>query len=271
MLSAASPPLGRDDLALQRAFVERVIGRPLRPAEQVIDVLKLDAALNEAKDDLTRAIQVQQRRMARRSLATRRPVRLTATRSMLEPLERLFRLGREEALAELRRAGVQTVEPRRQFANDPHRHAQPHKKLWHGGALEVLAGKLESGLGRISRRVQEGVEAGSVQIDLGEQTQLAVARALLKVPGGRDLASQLVSVALDRGMALTFDANQAAVASWEQTAVLDGATCDPCEEADGTEFASWSDAQDQMPDGGPYVECDGGDRCRCRLVPTGPS
>lgn len=188
MLTVSTPALSRDDLALQRAFVERLIGRELRPAEQIIDVLKLDAAMNQAKDDIQRAIEVQQRRAARRALKNGQRVRITVSRQMLEPLERLYRLGREEALAELRRAGVQAREPRRQFAADPNKHARVHRKLWHGGALEVLTANLESGLGRLARKVEEGVAAQAVNVSLGDVTALAVARSLMKTQGGRDIA-----------------------------------------------------------------------------------
>jgi len=261
LLEPTGPSLSAADLELTRALTERTIGRELRPAERRIDVLRLDRALEQAKKDVYAAILLEQRRAARRALRNGTHVRLQVTRGMLLPLERLFRLGREEALAELRRAGVtQARAPVRQYA-----HAHPHKRLAHGGALSFLAQRIRDDLHKLSRKV----EGEMVTLDLSEASSLAIARALLRVPGGKDIASRVISTAMDRGFAQTFEENKELAGAFEYTAVLDGATCDPCDELDGTEYESWDAIQDVLPDGGPNPECEGGDRCRCRAVPLG--
>lgn len=45
------------------------------------------------------------------------------------------------------------------------------------------------------------------------------------------------------------------------TEIMDGNTCDPCSNVDGTEYASMDEAEADYPDAG-YSNCDGGDQCR---------
>jgi hypothetical protein len=56
-------------------------------------------------------------------------------------------------------------------------------------------------------------------------------------------------------------------ATYIATEILDVNTCGPCEDIDGTEFASLADAEAAYPNGG-YLECDGGMRCRGTAVAT---
>src|SRR5438477_13210256 len=93
------------------AYVERMLGRDLRPAERIIDILRLNAALNRAKDDLDRAIRAEMVRATRRWLRTSpswrpRVPHMTVTPTMRRILCDLERLGREEARRELDRVGV---------------------------------------------------------------------------------------------------------------------------------------------------------------------
>lgn len=245
-----------DYLAATRKLVELTIGRPLRLAEQVVDVFALTAALDNAKDDLHAAIEAEKRRAVRRGLRTGHPIRLDVTVPMLRPLERLWRLGVREAHAELERAGYNPV---RVFADAE----SENPILWEQTA------KLKSQLNGLAVRLQ--LEEDQLRVKLvarGEGSiAAALADALLKVPGGRSIAAGVVSSSLFSGMGTTFEANESLVGGWETSAVLDGGTCAECEAHDGDQFDTWADAQDLMPNGGPAVYCFGGDRCRCRLVP----
>ena len=49
--------------------------------------------------------------------------------------------------------------------------------------------------------------------------------------------------------------------------LLDGNTCGPCTDVDGTEYGSIDDAEIDYPTGG-YLECEGGPRCRGTLIAT---
>ena len=53
------------------------------------------------------------------------------------------------------------------------------------------------------------------------------------------------------------------------TEILDANTCPPCEEIDGTEFASLDEATGAYANGG-YVDCEGGLRCRGTYIATWP-
>jgi hypothetical protein len=239
---------------LARANVERVIGRELRPAERPIDVLKLNAALERAKDELERAIRAEMLLATRRWLRSHliRP-RLALTEQMRKPLLTLERIGREEARRELDRIGV----PAR-----AHAAPNPHPRV--AGVGEAVR-TVEQGLPALGARIADGL----VHADLADASSAAIARALLAVPGARDIASRVVSTALMSGMSLTFEQAGDLVAGWEYTAVLDSSTCEECEPLDGEQFPTWEAIQEVLPNGGPNPLCLGGGRCRCRAVPTG--
>lgn len=256
-VAEAHRPATRDELAVSRAFVEQIVGRELRPAEQAIDVVKLDRALNDAKDEVERAIKTEQRKAVRRAIALTRPVRLRVTREMLRPLERLYQLGREEAAAELGRLGHRPTVP-------PLRHYEDAAFRW-PRLGQLLEGIIHDGLTRISIRIDHEL----VHADLTDASTDAIARALMKVPGGRDLASRVISTALYSGMGAVFEENEGVVAGWEYTAILDGNQCERCQPFDGRRYATWAEATIDLPNGGPNPLCLGGGRCRCRLVPLG--
>lgn len=257
----AAPPrpatLTADELADRRAYVEAIIGRPLRQAEQAIDVLRLDEALNAAKDELTQAIRQEIRRAAKRALPVELPIRLEVTRAMLRPLERLVEIGYEEAVAELERAGyVGVTAPPKRSLEDA---APRFDALW------LLREELRDMLGPLAVRVNQG----AVEASLGELSAEMLARALMRTPGGRNIASQLVSRALVSGMEPVFEANDDLVGGWAYSAVLDSALCSRCAPLDGKRYPSWQAVQADLPGGGPNPYCLGRGRCRCRAAPLG--
>lgn len=246
----AAPPL-------ERTFelVERTIGRKLRQAEKAIDVLLLHGALNRAKDELDAAIHTEMLRATRTWVRSGRPTpypRLELTPEIRAPLDELHELGRQEALHELERLGYRASD-RRLAAPDP----------LPGGGFDSLLNTVRRGLPGIGIRIADDL----VDADLSAASTTAIAQALLEVPGARDLASRVVSTALYSGMAQTFEENEDLVDGWSWTAVLDGGTCPPCAEGDGTHYATWAEAMVDLPDGGPAAVCLGGGRCRCRVVP----
>lgn len=243
-------PLTRADLDLTRRLVEDAVGRPLRLAEQAIDVLGIDQALNTAKDDVEKAIRAEMIAASERALLFRMPVRIELTARMLKPLEQLFRLGRREAYAELQRLGYK---PRRGYVAQP-QHPE----------LDPLADEITAGLNGLSIRV----ESELVTADLADITIGAITQALLHVPGARFIAAAVISRSFTAGLAQTFEANEDLIDGWEYTAVLDSGNCDPCGALDGSVYPSWEAIQEVLPNGGPNPDCDGGNRCRCRPVPA---
>lgn len=241
-------------------LAELVVGRTLRRAEQAIDVLKLDKALNDAKDELEQAIRDELARVAAAwadSGGTRRPA-VTVTPEMRAVLDELRTLGRREALLELERIGVTG----RRFAAEP----APDGR-------DVL-GYLARELPALGLRIEDELVAA----DLAGASFDAIAHALLQVPGARDIASRVVSTALFDGMGQTFEDNAHLLdvtadgtgTGWEYTAVLDGGTCPRCRDLDGSVYDTWAEIQEVLPNGGPNPTCLGGGRCRCRAVPRPP-
>jgi hypothetical protein len=250
MLAELAPERSAVELGEQRARVEALVGRPLRQAEQAIDVLGLDTALGRAKDELARAIEAEKRRAIRRRMRVG-GLRIQLTPAMLAPLERLFRLGRREARAELQRLGYEI--PRRALASEPH----------YDELAEVAALMREA-----LYRLQLNVERRYASVQFSEATTASMIRALYTVPGARDIASRVVSSALTAGLGATFEHNAGLVGGWEYTAVLDGHTCGECESLDGETYDTWEAIQEVLPGGGPNPSCSGGGRCRCRAVPA---
>lgn len=244
---------------VHRAVVEKAIGRKLRASETIIDVLKLDAALNDAKDELEEAIRDEAvRATAAWANGTVPMVKLRVTEAMLAPLDELAAVGRAEALEELHRLGyTDAVAPgeQRKFAADP---LPPEDR--------DLADYLTRNLPIIGLRIEDDL----VVADLADLSRTALAEELLKIPGARDIASRIVSTALAEGLTLTFDANEDLVAGWEYTAVMDAATCDVCESHDGKRYETLAELYEDLPNFGPNPLCHGGGRCRCRGLPLGP-
>jgi len=249
-------PVSRDYLVATRPLIETRIGRPLRLAEQHVDVLGLTRTLDGAKDEIERAIRAEQKRAIARALRDGGRIRLTVTRPILEPLEKLWRHGRREAAAELQRAGY-TV---------PRVYAQPEHA--HGKVPELA--DLEAKLLKKINGLSVTVESQRVTLAMAADGPVgaALASALLDVLGARSIAAGAVSTAMFGGMGATFEENQDLIGQWEYSSVLDGGTCDVCAPLDGTTYESWDAIQDVLPDGGPNPDCEGGDRCRCRAVPA---
>lgn len=231
------------------AAVEVLIGRELRAAERHIDVLGLDRALNEAKDELHQAIEAEKKRAIRRAVRGSGSVRLQLTGAMLVPLQRLFELGKREAALELAAAG---------YTTRGYDEAEPAGDLFH------VAHMLKRRLGGVSVRVQ----AEYVALDLRDLGYSAILRALYRTPGARDAASRVVSSALTAGLSATFSQSGDNVTAWMYSTVLDGGTCAECASHDGEVFDTVQALFEVLPDFGPNPACYGGDRCRCRGVPA---
>lgn len=254
--------VAREYLEATRPLVERTIGRPLRQAEHVIDVFALTRALDTAKELVEQAVKREQARAIRHAIRTGHPIRLEVTRGILQPLETLYRLGVEEAQAELERAGYLPASS--EISSRYLEAAKPkHDRL------DPLAINLESQLNGFSTKLVVEQERLLVQLQTTHHGAVgkALADALLKVLGARSIAASVVSTALFTGMGTTFEENQAIIGDWEISAVLDAGTCDECAAYDGETFDSWDAIQEFLPNGGPAIYCLGGDRCRCRAVP----
>lgn len=250
-LAAPSRRLGRAAVEL----VEQIKGRTLRRAEQAIDVLRLDQALEQAKDELEAAIfgeMVAATAAWKAGMAT--VPALSVTDRMVSVLDRLTEIGRQEALLELERLGyrgIQDTTDERRFVFEP----APQGRDVTGYLRRELPG------------IQHRIEDELVTADLSGASQTAIARALLRVPGARDIASRVISTALIDGIGMRFEDNQDLVKCWEYTAVLDAGTCSKCAPLDGKRYDSLQALFHDLPNFGPNPRCKGGGRCRCRAVP----
>lgn len=238
--------------AKQKAHLQgAAIGeRDLTESERAIDILGIDARLNAAKDALERAVEAEKRRAIRASWRRGRMWRLQTTEPMRRILRGLLRFGRREARAELDRLGYS-----RAFAVA--RDEEDDVAL--ARAFGILQGKMRD------LEIKIGSEAVSADINGVAGNELV--RALYRVAGSRDVASQVVSTAFATGLGMTFEENEDLVSGWQYTAVLDGGLCANCSAFDGRTYRTWREAEADLPDGGPNPLCLGQGRCRCRLVP----
>lgn len=230
------------------------------PAASVVDAIDVDGiteALDGAKEAIVEAIRAELHRQAPRP-GQRPRFRLTPTRGMVEPLVALYERGRREARAELDRAGVAL--PRAFAVPVPERIRAPYLRL-------------TVGLEGITSRAQRDLERTYQDLTLDDVNSLVRRRidaALDRVPGLRSVAASLVSESFIAGTADLYEENLDAFGGFVATSVLDGSTCSRCSSVDGTTYptnqaaaaAGWGNGG-----WGPYAECFGGPRCRCRIVP----
>lgn len=240
--------------SIELSPIEQAIGRPLREAEKAIDVELLDAAMNEAKDELEAAIRDEM--LAKAKIWQRRGYlpALELTVEMSRPLEALYELGRVEAYNELIRL---RYNPTRSFAS---------RRLRHGD-LDPLRDRVRGALPGIRVRTERGL----VEADFSGASSAALASAMQRIPGARAIASDVVSTALTTGLGATFDENADLIKCWEYTAVMDAATCVSCRVMDGTKYRTLTELYAVLPNFGPNPLCLGGGRCRCRAVPCVPN
>lgn len=241
-----------------RAYVETRIGRTLTLAESNIDIAGLNADLEDGKQRLREAIEAEQAKQVRRWIGDNMkgfPPRVRVTPAMTDILADLYENGERHGNAELRKAGFTS------YAEAPGREPR----------LEKLKAMLTQFLGGLNQRLART----TTTLDLSALSTRAIADAMAKVPGALDVAGRMISSATYAGLGAAFDRAAPEVDvtvagtggnGWEYTAVMDGGTCDPCSEADGTQYDTWDEAQADLPDGGPNPDCDGETRCRCRLA-----
>jgi hypothetical protein len=249
----------RDDRALAASINDRIfaaqeekLGRPLTRGERLIDVAQILSDLEAGKLRLAAAIRKEQRRVAGLAAKQGGTHQMVVTDEMTAALNHLHDLGRRTAKKELARHGLTNYQERE--------YARPRNAV-----VARLIHRLTSFLPTISVRTSRR----AVQLNLAQESHRAILQAASRIPGALDAASRLVSSAYYSGMGDVFSGAADKISGWTYSAVLDGATCDVCAEADGTEYDTWEDAQADMPDGGPNPDCDGDGRCRCRLVPNG--
>jgi hypothetical protein len=247
---------------IDHARIEQRIGRHLTAAEKHVDVEAIDALLNQAKDDLDAAIQAEQQRLGR-ALAQGYTSGMRVTDDMLAILRRLREAGQAHALAELASMGY----PRRAFAVP----AQPPGTPTPRPVLTILTDADAEAILRLRlRALTTKIHEDALGGDLSSVAITAIEKAVVKVLGARSIAADLVAPAFDAGLGQTFEAHADLVAGWQVSEILDGSTCDPCAASDGDIYDSWEAIQEVLPNGGPNVNCLGGDRCRGRAVPVPP-
>jgi hypothetical protein len=245
-------------LTFAQQQAELRLGRSLTTGELAIDIESADADLAEGKRRLAAAIEKEKRRVVKAHLAGR-VGRMEITPEMILALRWLYGRGRDHALGEIERLGVE-VRKRRSFARS--RGSVPKR-------IAAMVGGLRRGLIRINARIN--TETSTAIFEAGLSTSILAAEIERQIPGAMAAAADLVSSGFTAGVADVYEAHADLFSGWQYTAVMDGATCDECEAHDGEEYATLAEMYDVLPDFGPNPSCYGEGRCRCRGVPLGAS
>jgi len=259
-------------------------GRPLRPAEKVLDLQSMDYFLNTARKDFERAVRPEVMAMLTRAapliheaILSGNPAALASlpldTTRIKKLVDQFVEAGRAEGqrnvraelqkgkaqkVAEKRALGDQSMAPVARFANEDLEDVDSQDVL--DNIKDALLRKM---VGRLHGQLeQEGIDA--LRTD-GDETDVV----------SRVMTDQMdtASFRTDAGTALTkvynIGRNEAAamlggVDRVQYSAILDGNTCGACEDMDGEEADFDSAEHDAMLP--PNKDCDGGGNCRCVLV-----
>lgn len=124
----------------------------------------------------------------------------------------------------------------------------------------IVAAGLAAAAGREALRVWRPGESGAAVAAMVREHLASLSDSFL-----RDQVGGAMSTAQNYGRAAVLEV--APEATYSASEILDKATCVPCEEIDGTEFASLAEARAAYASGG-YVACLGRLRCRGILVAT---
>lgn len=132
--------------------------------------------------------------------------------------------------------------------------------------LDIVIGLATRGYGSTA-----GKAAGlSWSADATEEDVAAAATAALDATTDSMIGDALNAALSYANQEGRFDALQELPpATYVATELMDGATCDPCEGIDGTEYETLDDAEADYSNGG-YNDCDGGLRCRGIIVTVWP-
>lgn len=163
---------------------------------------------------------------------------------------------------DLKKAGLMPGEVR-MFARKP----DPLEALYNDPALAPLAEHLGVAMGGIERRIEKETMVAGITPGIEGIGASIAAQVEARVPGAMAAAADLVSSPFDSGLNDVFLETGNLFEGWAYSAVMDKGTCEVCAEMDGTVYIGYEAALEAMPEGGPNPDCDGGDRCRCRLVP----
>lgn len=166
-------------------------------------------------------------------------------------LKTMAQLGAAQAVAEASRQGATATVP----------------SLTHLDAeLEARAAALEQ---LLAQSISQAASTKAVQLTGGALEPAAVSTQVGDYLAGlsdaylRDQLGGALSAAQNAGRLAAMDHNQAT--RFYASELLDTNTCEPCEEIDGTEYATAEAAAVDYPAGG-YRDCQGGPRCRGTVV-----
>lgn len=227
---------------------------PVTSPPSAMDVGVITADYWKAEAALSRAVRVEARRAIRAWKRGRR-MKLEVTPKMVDALNALYHAGVRHARREAKALGVKIPATYATMVTVPLR---LHK------ILRRLIANLSGMALRLERDAKLGTDDGLVRGSLN-------VGAVVQAVGVAGALDGLLPQTFTSGLADTYEGAADAFDGWQYSAELDGGTCNACEPLDGETYATLDEAYAVLPDFGPNPDCEGGWRCRCRLVPIGPA
>jgi tetratricopeptide (TPR) repeat protein len=237
---------------------------PVKPAEGVdrARLRETGAAMDAAKEAIEKAVRREFIRAGERlERGGRYEYRLTE--GMMDPIIKLHAFGMAEARHEMEVLGFGELLADATPVNSGQLGSLENLGLRFQGRLDVWARRHEEELPRFGQGRVTDLQTAITGIPERLEAHLQ------RVPGARDIASQMVSQGYAQGLADVYEDHADAFPAFQYSAAGDRATCGVCGPLDGKTYATVGEMYEDLPNFGPNPSCLGGFRCRCRGIPLG--
>ncbi len=245
--------------------------RPLRASERVLDLAGMESYLDKGREDFEQRLRPLVAKLVvhaipdvKHALRDNDPTELA--RIPLDTSEIDTAVGKW--LEEVRATGYATVQKERFRGGSPIRMAEP-KPPEDSKATKTIDALRQQVVRRMANRIRGELEsaAGDVVRTNGDPEDV-VARVMqrqLETGALQGEAGSVLTKTFNVGREEFAEEDGDNIESVELTAVLDKATCGPCDRLDGEQFDFESD--EHLAHIPPLSNiCDGGDNCRCLLI-----
>lgn len=247
--------------------------RALTPLEKSADLSAIDQGIDQGKVDLMETLRpIVERQIARLLEIGKRKVARGETvnvASLDVPYAKELRAAIEGAMVEHYKRGQAQVAKEAAKQKKVANLAQPIFNLTPEEIIKIFGSRADALTAVLDTKLkaQFGLQltkfTGAAQ-DLAGPKEQQFIDDLLKF-SMRDIRAMSPTVVIDSvNIGRASQAHSMGAQSAQFSAILDSGTCDPCGSSDGDEYEVGSDDYEQhLP---PYIDCEGGDSCRCLYI-----
>ncbi len=242
--------------------------RELTPIEQTIDLKSMVADFDNGKARMTAILLSIRDELIKQSVGAMKQLdgssihELTLTppaksySKVRKEIDKLFQTGRDQVADELKRQGKSSSTP-----------DELKKKGDWAAFLDRISDLVISRLiSEISTRAINFFVSRGL-LDRDDDEIISELRAALEDQSTKtfeDIANQATNSAIGEGRDVELSERADDIEVYEYSAILDGGTCEPCNDADGKQSKDPADLPET-----PNPDCEGGSRCRCFTIGIG--